>query len=352
MRRGTVGRAVRGLVVRAALAVAVAAGGSLAFSQAAGAHTYLNSSDPTDGASLVTPPHTLALHFSQLVLVQMFQIHISDGAGRVVLPTRTVVSPTDDTSVVVSLPSLNTGLYRVTYTLRDSEDLHLTSGTLVFGVGVAPAGLSSHPGSRPPEMLEVVLKGVSRGGLVLLLGALLTALVVLPGRRSYGRPTGPASPDPGGVIRRRLHRVSLAAVVAALAADSALVAWQASRTGPLTTSFARVVGHTSLGRSWLTEMILGVLLLAVLLVAGRERSSKRAVADGLAAALAVALAVSVAWSGHDGGAAGPTWWGTAWRTAHLVSVGAWLGTKTAKSRVVACLDAARPLNTWLQRNVG
>ncbi len=34
------------------------------------------------------------------------------------------------------------------------------------------------------------------------------------------------------------------------------------------------------------------------------------------------------------------------------SVGAWLGTRTAKSRVVACLDAARPLNTWLQRNVG
>jgi uncharacterized protein (TIGR02453 family) len=34
------------------------------------------------------------------------------------------------------------------------------------------------------------------------------------------------------------------------------------------------------------------------------------------------------------------------------AVGAWLGTRTAKRRVVACLDAARPLNTWLQRNVG
>jgi hypothetical protein len=33
-------------------------------------------------------------------------------------------------------------------------------------------------------------------------------------------------------------------------------------------------------------------------------------------------------------------------------VGAWLGTRKAKSRVVTCLDAARPLNTWLQRNVG
>ena len=33
-------------------------------------------------------------------------------------------------------------------------------------------------------------------------------------------------------------------------------------------------------------------------------------------------------------------------------VGAWLGTRTAKRRVVACLDAARPLNAWLERNVG
>jgi uncharacterized protein (TIGR02453 family) len=30
-------------------------------------------------------------------------------------------------------------------------------------------------------------------------------------------------------------------------------------------------------------------------------------------------------------------------------VGAWLGTRAAKERVVACLEAARPLNTWLER---
>jgi uncharacterized protein (TIGR02453 family) len=33
-------------------------------------------------------------------------------------------------------------------------------------------------------------------------------------------------------------------------------------------------------------------------------------------------------------------------------VGAWLGTRKAKDRVVACLEAARPLNTWLERCVG
>jgi uncharacterized protein (TIGR02453 family) len=33
-------------------------------------------------------------------------------------------------------------------------------------------------------------------------------------------------------------------------------------------------------------------------------------------------------------------------------VGAWLGTKKAKERVVAALEAARPLNAWIARNVG
>ncbi len=33
-------------------------------------------------------------------------------------------------------------------------------------------------------------------------------------------------------------------------------------------------------------------------------------------------------------------------------VGAWLATRKAKDRVVACLEAARPLNVWLERNVG
>ena len=32
-------------------------------------------------------------------------------------------------------------------------------------------------------------------------------------------------------------------------------------------------------------------------------------------------------------------------------VGAWLGTKKAKERVVATLEAARPLNTWLADHV-
>ena len=32
-------------------------------------------------------------------------------------------------------------------------------------------------------------------------------------------------------------------------------------------------------------------------------------------------------------------------------VGAWLGTRKAKDRVVACLEAARPLNAWLERHV-
>jgi uncharacterized protein (TIGR02453 family) len=34
------------------------------------------------------------------------------------------------------------------------------------------------------------------------------------------------------------------------------------------------------------------------------------------------------------------------------AVGAWLGTRKAKDRVVTCLEAARPLNAWLEGYVG
>jgi uncharacterized protein (TIGR02453 family) len=33
-------------------------------------------------------------------------------------------------------------------------------------------------------------------------------------------------------------------------------------------------------------------------------------------------------------------------------VGAWLGTAKARDRVIVCLEAARPLNGWLERHVG
>ena len=32
-------------------------------------------------------------------------------------------------------------------------------------------------------------------------------------------------------------------------------------------------------------------------------------------------------------------------------VGGWLGTRTAKHRVVATLEAARPLNAWIEQHV-
>jgi copper transport protein len=337
---------LRGKLTRTLVAAGVSAIAILSSAGVASAHVTFDGSDPPDGAALATAPGTVALDFSQNVDVALTQVALTDGAGHhLTLPPPTV----DDrrpTRLVVHLPALPPEAYRLSFTTRDSVDLHVTSTSVVFGIGTVPNLKSARPVSRGPDGSEVALRWLARTGLAVLLGALAVLLLVLP--RAF------TSTRLLCRLQRRLLGLALLGLAAAAAGDTALLGLQATQIGSLGPTFSQLVSQSEFGRRWLIGVQLGVGLTLVLLWLRRQASQGRPVlivgstvkdraaagvkvAAVLACLLAMGQAVTVGISGHTGGASTPTAAGVALRAAHLLSVGAWVGGLVAVAVVLSML---------------
>jgi methionine-rich copper-binding protein CopC len=110
----------------------------LAPAAAAEAHVNVVSSQPTDGAVVSTAPTTVSVRFSERVDPKFAELTLSarGGAAKVLSDPRQGAT---DRDLVADLPLLDKGVYSVAYRVRDPIDLHLTAGSIVFGVGTSEA---------------------------------------------------------------------------------------------------------------------------------------------------------------------------------------------------------------------
>jgi len=141
------------------------------------AHAFLAGSSPADGQVLAEPPTQLRLQFSESVVLSTVLIDVVDPDGHHLAPTAVRLEGGDagdlerPVEVVADLPALGRGAYRVSWETLSSDDLHPTSGVLVFGVGTAvTAGGLQEPSPRPVEaalrwLLLLGLSGALGGAL-------------------------------------------------------------------------------------------------------------------------------------------------------------------------------------------
>lgn len=291
----------------------------------ASAHAYLVRSDPADGSVLAAAPSAITLSFSESVQLRDTSVEVLAGGGQPV-PVRSVqlrrsgaaadpseVDTEEPVELVVGLPPLRPDTYRVAWRTLSSDDLHATSGVLVFGVqrAVTAAGAATEP---PPRPVEAALRWLGFLGAAALLGGLLLALLAAPGPSAPPAPAAPlaqpapaapplqpAPPGPAG-LRRRFAALAAAGGGLAVALAPLLVLAQvgADRAG-------RVLLHTGYGPRWLVREI-GLLVL--LAVAIRLRSGRARRVDAVAAALAIgAFGVTSALLGHAAAVSGsrPVW---------------------------------------------
>jgi copper transport protein len=300
---------------------------------AASAHSYFLDSDPPDGAILATAPARVVLIFSSAVTGDFTSADLVEARGQHYQPTAVVTDRSTPNVVTVALPRVPTGSYRLTFVTRDRVDLHQTAGSIVFGVGMAPAGVAAAPQPAPARPLESALRWVGLAGLAALLGGLLMALLVAP-RLGDG-------PERARV-QAALLSLALAGAVAHLASGAALLALQAAGLGPdLRSTVPRLVTGSEYGSRWLASTMLAVAL--VLFVTLLRRSATGGGVAGLGAEfgrlgpwalltaqvrtllLAVTLAAAAAVSGHAAGASGLTAGEVLLRTVHLLAMGMWAG---------------------------
>lgn len=274
--------------MRARLAVVVLA--ALALPASAQAHAFLESSTPANGTSLGRAPHVVSLHFTEPVSAGLAHVQLFDGRGRQRAGVR-VRGGRTASELVVSLPALGTGAYRIAWSTVSQDDLHVTRGALVFGASAAAPAILASVGATPPTSLTEsaahLLDLVSLSILIAVCGLL-------------------AGPLPAAV-RARVARFGLAALPALLVAGMVALDDKASQL-PL----RDVLAHTAWGHAMVARE-LAVAAVATALALRRPQ---------IAFALLVPVAATEAAGGHAA-AQGALALGA--MTLHILAAGLWVG---------------------------
>ena len=191
---------------------------------AAGGHALLRGSEPAGGASLDTAPERVTLTFTEPPDPALSSVHVLDTAGHAVERgrARAVAGRPLVLEVPVGRRGDEPGTYTVSWRVVSRTDGHLTAGAFAFGVGVQPsaattggAGQAAAPTSPPASPLAVAGRWALDWGLILLVGAAASALLVF---RGSGRPASLPLPLLAGALA-----LAAAGLVASVAAEHARV---------------------------------------------------------------------------------------------------------------------------------
>ena len=292
---------------------------------AAQAHAFLASSSPADGQVLTTAPSELRLAFSEAIVLGATRVDVVDGAGLHLAPTSLTVEANQGpgasagtaevpVELVVGLPVLAHGTYQVSWETLSADDLHHTTGVIVFGVAhpVTAAGLRE----PPPPPLEAGLRWLMFLGLSAALGGALAARLLdraeLLDRGGGGRIDGTRA---GSVARLHSACGSIAAAgVAVILLAGQLTSSRAGAAELLVSQYGLRWGVREVG-----------LLLIVAAATARPGSRAAARRSLLLASGGVLACVGTALLGHSGAGATTDLTRVIASAAHLGAAATWAG---------------------------
>lgn len=155
----------------------------------ANAHAILTASSPTDGASLGAAPTSMTLTFDEQVLSASADMTLFSGQGAVLARSgsglhRLGIVGTSRTGpsilLTVSLPPLGAGAFALSWQVQSADDLHSSSGSVVFGVMAAVRPTVPDREGTLPATDTTLLRWMDLVLLAVILGVLLLAAGVLP----------------------------------------------------------------------------------------------------------------------------------------------------------------------------
>jgi methionine-rich copper-binding protein CopC len=100
----------------------------------ASAHAFLDHAVPPVGATVATSPSTLQLFFSEPIEPLFSGVAVATAGGQPVTTGAAAVDPNNPAALVLPLPQLKPGRYRVRWHVV-SVDTHRTEGSFEFSVG-------------------------------------------------------------------------------------------------------------------------------------------------------------------------------------------------------------------------
>ncbi|MDX6426862.1 MAG: copper transport protein [Gaiellaceae bacterium] len=297
-----------------AIVLAVAAAGVLAGE--ARAHALLVRSTPADGAMVRVAPSRIELSFGEALSSKVASLRVVDGRGNAVRGVAAHLVRSDALSG--SLPRLRNGVYAVTWQVMSEDDGHLTSGTLVFGVGRPAVAAATAAAPRTPPA-DALLHWLAFTFTALLFGGLAVSVVIL-------RPIAARVPRTAYAADRGVLALAVVGALGAVLCQFALIERAAyGLHGIGFTAATRLVASTRWGELGLVEI--AVLIALGLAAAALRARPARTLATRLAVALSGAVVVVAALDGLRSHAAATRGGAVpdAAAAIHLLGASVWLG---------------------------
>ena len=223
------------------------------------AHPFLLDSEPSQAANAPIGTTQIITKYSESVEIDFSELKVFDSDGNQV-DNRDTAYYDGESSLVITTPPLEDGVYTVTSKVLSKVDGHLVRAAIVFGVGEAKVDISlleSQEQSETTFLPEAAARFPGIVGQTVVLGSAIAAIAIWSTQQKYFGKDNLALINK--TYRSKFSKITGIALVSVLVSNFAMLAVQTFR---LETSPVDVLG-TAFGVTWLMRMIITIILLGI-----------------------------------------------------------------------------------------
>ena len=223
------------------------------------AHPFLLDSEPGQAQNAPIGTTQITVFYSEAVEIGFSELRVFDSNGNKIDNMDTAYYE-GESSLVITTPPLEDGVYTVTSKVLSKIDGHLVQAAIIFGVGEVQVDLSlleTQEESETTFLPEAAARFPGIIGQTIVLGSVISAIAIWGTQRKH---FGKESRDlVNQAYRFKFAKLTGIGLVAVFASNFIMLAVQTLR---LETSPIDVIG-TAFGTTWLIRMITTIILLGI-----------------------------------------------------------------------------------------
>ena len=224
----------------------------------ASAHPFLLDSEPGQGQNAPAGTIQIITNYSEAVEINFSELKVYDANGNQIDNGDTAYNDRE-TSLVVTIPPLEDGVYTITSKVLSKVDGHLVQAAIVFGVGdvkIDSSLLEKQESSETTFIPESIARFPGLVGQTIILGGVIVSITIWSSQQTRFREV---FGDIHEQFKVKFSKIIGYGVIATFASNFIMLGVQTWR---LEVSPLEVIG-TTFGTTWLIRMIITIIIIGI-----------------------------------------------------------------------------------------
>ena len=222
------------------------------------AHPFLIDSEPPQASNVNAGLTNVIIHYSEAVEIDFSELKVFDANGNQI-DNKDTRYHQQESSLIVTFPPLEDGVYTVSSKVLSKVDGHLVQGAVIFGVGDAAVDISqiSDQSSESTFIPEAAARLPGLVGQTIVLGGILSSVLIwISQEKRLGKDSAKKIRQLYAAKFSKLTGIGIAAIFISNMIMLGIQTWRLE-TSPLD------VLQTNFGITWLERMIVTIILLGL-----------------------------------------------------------------------------------------